>query len=252
MSKFSFATASQRLVAFALAVGVIVITSLSTTIAARSYGTRISPEMARGAFLVGIPRVIDGDTIEVLDTRIRLEGIDAPESGQTCNDRHGRAWECGNAATKVLRDILGRHEVQCRHAGLDKYGRMLGTCYVGTLDINAEMVRSGYAWAYVKYSTAYVQQEAAARAVGYGIWQGTATPAWDYRAQKWAAVEQAAPKGCAIKGNVTSNGLIYHMPWSPWYDKVRMGTSAVPDGGKRWFCSEAEAQAAGWRAAYAN
>jgi hypothetical protein len=68
-------------------------------------------------------------------------------------------------------------------------------------------------------------------------------PAWEFRARRWAAAEGAAPEGCAIKGNVTRNGRIYHMPWSPWYPQTRIET----DKGKRWFCTEAEALAAGWR-----
>ena len=55
----------------------------------------------------------------------------------------------------------------------------------------------------------------------------------------------AAPQGCAIKGNVTAHGKIYHMPWSPWYARIKMD----PDKGRRWFCTEAEAVAAGWRPA---
>lgn len=231
--------------AFALAVLVTVASGQLSHLYAKSS----APQIAQGAILAGIPRIIDGDTIEIEGTRVRLEGIDAPETGQTCKNRLSQTWDCGNAATKVLLDLAGRHEVQCRHTGIDKYGRMLGICYAGGRDLNAEMVRSGYAWAYVKYSTAYVPQEAAARASGFGIWQGEAMPAWDYRALKWAAVEQTVPEGCAIKGNVTPAGLIYHMPWSPWYERVRMGNGPVPDGGKRWFCNEADAQAAGWRPA---
>jgi hypothetical protein len=66
-------------------------------------------------------------------------------------------------------------------------------------------------------------------------------------AGRWAAAEPSAPEGCAIKGNVTSNGRIYHMPWSPWYAKVRI----EPAKGERWFCSEAEAAGAGFRPAMA-
>ena len=66
---------------------------------------------------------------------------------------------------------------------------------------------------------------------------------WDYRAKRWAAAEQKAPEGCAIKGNITKNGRIYHMPWSPWYAQIKIDA----DKGKRWFCTEAEALAAGWR-----
>ena len=80
-------------------------------------------------------------------------------------------------------------------------------------------------------------------AAGLGIWQGESKPAWEYRAKRWAAAEEKAPEGCAIKGNVTKNGRIYHMPWSPWYAQIRI----EPDKGKRWFCTEAEALAAGWR-----
>ena len=76
-----------------------------------------------------------------------------------------------------------------------------------------------------------------------GIWQGEAQPAWEYRAQRWTGAEPKAPQGCAIKGNVTANGKIYHMPWSPWYAQIKMD----PDKGRRWFCTEAEALAAGWR-----
>ncbi len=59
----------------------------------------------------------------------------------------------------------------------------------------------------------------------------------------------AAPDGCVIKGAVTKNGRIYHMPWSPWYDKVRIDDDPAKRGERRWFCSEAEAEAAGWRPA---
>ena len=72
---------------------------------------------------------------------------------------------------------------------------------------------------------------------------GRGDPAWEYRAQHWAKAEPEAPQGCAIKGNVTQHGKIYHMPWSPWYAQIKMD----PDRGRRWFCTEAEAVAAGWR-----
>ena len=194
----------------------------------------------------GVTRVIDGDTIHVGDTRVRLDGIDAPESTQTCKRATGEEWACGTEATHAMRLMAEGREVVCRNHGLDKYGRTLGTCFVNGRDINAEMIKLGLAWAYVKYSTAYVTEEAEARRSKRGIWQGEATPAWDFRARSWAVTEQQAPSGCPIKGNVTANGHIYHMPWSRWYDKVRI------DGhpNKRWFCSETEAQQAGWRPAY--
>lgn len=199
---------------------------------------------AAPAPVAGPARVIDGDTLAIGSQRVRLEGIDAPESAQRCNRAWlpGR-WRCGIAAARVLRRLVKGRDVVCKPVGTDLYKRMLGICYVDGKDINAEMVRLGYAWAFTKYSKTYVAEEATARNAKRGIWLAKTEPAWDYRKSKWAASEQRAPEGCAIKGNITKAGHIYHMPWSPWYARVRI----AEDKGERWFCSEAEAQAAGWR-----
>ncbi len=217
--------------------------SLSLPSADVTARTAVGPEPVSGP-----AQVIDGDTIAIGDTRIRLEGIDAPESGQTCKRKWFGSWPCGAAATDALQSLLAGKTVSCEPRGLDKYGRTLGVCFVDGRDVNAQMVRQGFAWAFVKYSTSYVKEEAEARAQGLGIWQGEAMPAWEYRAQRWTAAEPQAPQGCAIKGNVTKHGRIYHMPWSPWYAQIRI----EPDKGKRWFCTEAEALAAGWRPVQAH
>jgi endonuclease YncB( thermonuclease family) len=193
--------------------------------------------------LSGPARVIDGDTISIAGTRIRLEGIDAPEAGQTCKSAANEPWPCGSQATANLSDIVAGKSVVCEKRGTDKYGRILATCFVGGQDINALMVRQGYAWAFVKYSSAYVREEAEARAEKRGIWQGPAVPAWEYRAQRWVSAAPRAPDGCAIKGNISRQGRIYHMPWSPWYHVVKIDEAR----GEKWFCTEAEALAAGWR-----
>lgn len=206
---------------------------------------RAIPVVPPDGIVSGPARVIDGDTIDIAGTRIRLEGIDAPEAGQTCQTSQGATWDCGTAATDEMVAMTRARPVDCHASGLDKYGRILATCYVAGVDVNAEMVRRGYAWAFVRYSKQYVALEAVARQAARGIWQGPAVPAWDYRASRWMAVASDAPQGCAIKGNVSRGGLIYHMPWSPWYEKVAMR----PERGTRWFCSEAEATAAGWRPA---
>jgi len=198
--------------------------------------------------LSGPATVIDGDTIDIAGTRVRLEGIDAPEAGQTCGGKWFGTWDCGTAARNALQRLVGRERVDCENAGQDKYDRMLGLCSVGGRDINTEMVREGFAWAFVKYSTTYVEAEAEARTRKAGIWQGEAEPAWVYREKRWAHAENEAPKGCAIKGNVSDRGHIYHMPWSPWYAQIRI----EPEKGKRWFCTEAEAIAAGWRPVQAH
>ena len=195
--------------------------------------------------LAGTASVIDGDTIDIDGKRVRLEGIDAPETAQVCRRANGGEWYCGRAAADALAQLVGTRRVTCRDEGTDKYDRVLGVCSVAGVDINAELVRRGYAWAFVKYSERYVKEEAEAKAAAAGIWQGEAEPAWIYRQNRWKVAEGDAPQGCAIKGNITENGQIYHMPWSPWYGRVKVD----PERGERWFCSEAEAQNAGWRSA---
>ena len=236
-SKLSYTT--HRLVAFALVLGFL--WSSAPHGKARS-------EFTSGAPLTGQATVIDGDTISIGETRIRLEGIDAPESAQTCRRKWAGSWPCGTAATHALAAMLADKPVRCEPRGLDKYGRTLAVCFIDGQDVNARMVREGHAWAFVRYSRSYVQEEALARAGGIGIWQAETQPAWEFRAHRWTAAEHEAPAGCAIKGNVTRNGRIYHMPWSPWYAQVRIDV----DKGKRWFCTEAEAIAAGWRPVQAH
>jgi endonuclease YncB( thermonuclease family) len=225
-------------VAFALAMGLLSGSPLPG--AARS-------EATAGA-ITGAAQIVDGDTISVDGIRIRLEGIDAPEEGQTCPRRWIGRWGCGAEATAALVRMTESRTVTCEPRGHDKYGRTLAICFADGRDINAAMVRQGLAWAFVKYSQSYVKEEALARAEGVGIWQAPAQPAWEYRTSRWTAAESHAPEGCAIKGNITKHGRIYHMPWSPWYAQIRM----EPDKGKRWFCSEAEALAAGWRPVQAH
>jgi endonuclease YncB( thermonuclease family) len=188
-------------------------------------------------------RVIDGDTLDVGGERVRLEGIDAPELAQTCPRRLVGTWDCGRAAAQELRRQVQGRDLDCQPRGTDKYGRTLGVCYIAGRDVNALMVRHGFAWAFRKYSLSYMREEEAARAEHAGIWQAEAEPAWEYRRKRWAGAETAAPEGCAIKGNVSANGRIYHTPWSPWYARVSIDESR----GERWFCSEAEALSAGWR-----
>lgn len=207
---------------------------------------KAKPAVADGvADLTGHARVVDGDTIDVAGVRVRLEGIDAPETGQRCPGRSQGTWPAGRKATSALKSMINGQVVSCRSLGYGKYGRMLGACRTGSVDLNAEMVRRGHAWAFVKYSRAYVDEERVAQARGAGIWQSKCRPAWAYRAGRWSAEVSQAPNGCAIKGNITRNGRIYHLPWSPWYAKTKI----EPHKGERWFCDESEAKRAGWRPA---
>lgn len=138
--------------------------------------------------LAGRASVIDGDTIEIRRTRIRLEGIDAPESSQWCVDAGGQEYRCGRRAAFNLHDMLSGKVVTCNRKGVDRYKRVLSECFfkksgVGTVNVNATMVVQGQALAYRRYSRQYVPQENEARRLKRGMWQGAFTAPWDWRKQ---------------------------------------------------------------------
>ncbi|WP_233252458.1 thermonuclease family protein [Maritimibacter sp. 55A14] len=191
--------------------------------------------------------MIDGDTIEIGATTIRLHGIDAPELAQTCTDAQGRAWSCGRWAKRQLAKRLRGAQVSCYGRERDRYGRLVAQCRAGEADLGRWLVLNGMATAYRKYSTAYVAQEAAAKRESRGLWAGQMVAPGAYRANRRQDRQaDAAPQAdCRIKGNISGNGRLYHLPGSRWYGDTRIDTAR----GERWFCSEAEARAAGWRRA---
>jgi endonuclease YncB( thermonuclease family) len=191
----------------------------------------------------GRASVIDADTIDIRGERIRLHGIDAPESRQTC-EADGETWRCGQQAALALADKIGTANVTCDDRGGDRYGRTIAVCRLGDLDLNGWLVAEGWALAYRHYSTDYVPQEDDARAASKGMWRGRFVPPWDWR--RGVRLADTEPPGdCAIKGNINREGeRIYHVPDSRWYSRTRIN----PEKGERWFCSEAEAREAGWRA----
>jgi len=191
----------------------------------------------------GRARVIDGDTLAIGAVHVRLAGIDAPERGQLCTDERGRAWPCGTRATERLRGLIGRNEVRCEGVEHDRYDRLVGTCAAGDQALNAVLVREGLAFAYRKYSLAYIGAEDAARAARRGLWAGQAEEPAVLRAERSG---DPAPTGnCLIKGNISDRGQLYHLPGTRGYAATRINLAR----GERWFCTEAEAQAAGWRRA---
>ena len=129
-----------------------------------------------------VPRIVDADTLEVAGQKVRLQGIDAPESGQSCRQAGGPRYPCGDHATQALRTRIGTDAVTCTIAGRDRYLRALGICYAadGT-DLNGWLVRQGHALAYRRYSTKYVPQEDQAKAAQAGLWAGEFIKPWDWR-----------------------------------------------------------------------
>ena len=139
-------------------------------------------EGADTTIIGGETRVIDGDTLEVKGERVRLEGIDAPEKGQSCRNASGELYPCGQAVIYALHGRIGKGNVVCAiDAARDRYGRALGVCSLGGEDLNAWLVSEGHALAYRRYSLKYVDQEEAARADGRGIWAGDFVAPWDWR-----------------------------------------------------------------------
>lgn len=138
---------------------------------------------APSAPLVGRASVIDGDTLEIAGKRVRLHGVDTPESGQTC-EAGGETYRCGQRAALALADRLGQRTVTCRPRDTDRYGRIVAACTVGRTDVGRWLVSQGWAVAYRPYSQDYVAAEAQARAARRGLWAGSFTPPAEWRRQR--------------------------------------------------------------------
>ncbi|MDU8945090.1 thermonuclease family protein [Ovoidimarina sediminis] len=194
--------------------------------------------------VTGDVAVIDADTIRVNGVTIRLHGIDAPERDQTCR-LDGRDWACGRWATDAARAAFEGARASCTPLSTDRHGRTVARCRVNGDDMADRIVRMGLAEAYLRYSRDYVDAEKEAALARRGIFASDFAAPEDHRAAARAATDQPPPGRCAIKGNITKNGRIYHMPGQEHYARTRISEGK----GERWFCSEAEARAAGWRKA---
>jgi endonuclease YncB( thermonuclease family) len=227
----------------------------------------VSPGFAANAI------VRDGGTLQLGDTVYRLDGIDAPELDQMCIDDHADPWTCGIEARDRLAALIDGHEVHCQDLGPDTTKkRHLGLCTVEgeTASLNQLLVQRGFALNFEPSAKGrFTADEAGAKSDRKGIWKGCFVAPQDFRRrQKDAALlggacrsdkdreiraalfpdESAAPPGCSIKAKlavrarVTGNVGIYHLQACRSYPALTR-----PD---RWFCSEDDAQAAGFRRAY--
>jgi endonuclease YncB( thermonuclease family) len=158
----------------------VIVVLLSLALGIHAYN-RTAPVPRTHGDIAGRAWVIDGDTVDIAGTRIRLEGIDAPESDQTCTDADRHPWPCGRAATRELREHIGGRQLRCQTMGTDFYRRTLAVCALPDgSDLNAWMVRQGWALAY-GYSGLYRAEEAQAQAGKRGIWAGNFTAPWEWR-----------------------------------------------------------------------
>jgi endonuclease YncB( thermonuclease family) len=197
-----------------------------------------------GKSVKGRTYAIAADSLRVRGTVVRLAGIEAHESEQRCG-RGANRWRCSGVAETVLSRLVNSRTVSCSLKGSDGAGRALGRCTVGQTDVAAELVRQGYVFAEGGLLARYAGEEREARAAKAGLWAGEVERPAEYRAKLWEEAKRRAPDGCPIKGQITSSARIYVLPWSPDYERARVQAAR----GERWFCSEQEAVAAGFKAA---
>ena len=223
------------------------------------------PAIAQAAEITGVPKIREGDQIQIGNSRIRLGGIDAPSVDQLCLNNSGERWTCGVAARDELIKHVGNKSWTCHARATDRRGRTVARCEVEGEDIQKWMVSNGWALAFVRVSRDYEADEKAAREAKAGMWHGAFIAPWDWRTRNKKTTILGAAKppenastillasasgpsapspDCTIKGNVNRAGeCIFHQPTSRWYAKIEMKISK----GTRWFCSVEEAEAAGCR-----
>ena len=124
--------------------------------------------------------VIDGDTIRLGDVKIRFSGIDAPEINQTCVASEGKV-ACGKISRDLLIEKVTNNKISCTDEGKDFYGRVLGECFVNGESLSSYLVREGFAFAYRKYSSKYIEDEEYAKFNKLGMWSMEFQYPWDYR-----------------------------------------------------------------------
>ncbi|MDA8771312.1 thermonuclease family protein [Candidatus Pelagibacter bacterium] len=122
--------------------------------------------------IAGSPIITDGDTIKIINKRIRLHGIDAPERKQLCK-KNFKEYRCGIIATEALVKKINKNQVRCIVQDmLDRYKRYIGVCFVEAINLNQWMVRNGHAVAYRRYSKDYIKDEDYAKKNKLGLWSG--------------------------------------------------------------------------------
>lgn len=166
-----------------LIISLITFTLVSYTILKNSFAVNETSNFSNYDF-IGKVKVVDGDTIKSGKIKIRLHGIDAPESKQTCKTRKKKIYPCGYKSTVFLKSLIKNKDVACYGKNKDRYGRLIAVCFTENLNLNSTMVKEGWAIAYRYYSKDYIKDEETARKLKKGIWQGTFIEPYSWRKNK--------------------------------------------------------------------
>lgn len=217
-------------------------------------GNNAQEKSAKGGDFVGeykVSRVIDGDTIEIEGgERVRYIGIDTPETVDPRKPVQCFGVEASNKNKELVEGKTVRLEKDVTDR--DKYNRLLRYVWVGDTFINLELVKQGFAYSYsyppdIKYQDQIVAAQQEAEKNKNGLWNACPLDASKSATVPEEEVTQKETAGdCAIKGNISTSGeKIYHLPGCGSYEKTKIEENR----GEKWFCSESEAQAAGFRKA---
>jgi endonuclease YncB( thermonuclease family) len=238
----------------AVAVGTFALAGVGTyALLPKASADRVLGALSNVAILPGAAKAIEGRAIALNGDTLRLNGqvyvlagIEAPDRQQACMQARNRRWRCGERALAALEAAVRPGPIACLPAGstADAAGRLPATCSIGGRDIADGLVRQGHVFALPATFGGYGTAEAEARARKVGLWSGEAERPSVYRAKLWDAARKASPEGCPIKGTTQGGVKVFVQPWESGYRRVQVRAAR----GERWFCSAADAVAAGFRA----
>ena len=184
---------------------------------------------------------------------VRLFGVDAPEGRQSCT-RDGREWACGDEAAAQAAPLVGDRTVSCTRRDVDTYGRIVAVCRSGTDGPRRRDGARGIRTAYRRYSDDYVDEENEARAARRGIWAGEFTSPEDYRRDDR---REAPAQRSGARRSATGLRRLLHQRQHQRRRRAHLSRARLAvvrqhrideSKGERWFRTESEARAAGWRA----
>jgi endonuclease YncB( thermonuclease family) len=198
---------------------------------------------AASGHIEGKAVALTGDRLRVGQDLVRLFGVEAPASGQVC----AGSKSCAASAKAALQKLISGKRVACelsgRQGAIPSEEVRMATCAINGADVAGQLVRGGYVFATTGLFATYASAEREARSAKTGLWRTEPLRPAEHRAKSWDDAKRASPDGCPIKGTVSGDTKTYQLPWNASYEKAKIRASK----GERWFCSEAEARAAGWK-----